>query len=231
MESFSLNYTLKDLKKLDREQLFEKTKTLYYENVKLANKIYDLEDTIAKFEKKQEKKKSKENDSANYDGYNNDWVMAEKIVFVLKKNKRPMTSLQIIEQLLILDPKLNEIYNDKIKSMSNFIYNALRLGFIIRSHKAIGGGYNYCVNAKQKFYLNDFFNIEIFCKLYYKKNIMSKQQKKNDQKSVVKNPNNYQHDLDKQNTEKQIKEDKLSKKNDLLADLVLNNPFIFDSDH
>ena len=41
---------------------------------------------------------------------------------------------------------------------------------------------------------------------------MSKQQKKNDQKSVVKNPNNYQHDLDKQNTEKQIKEDKLSKK-------------------
>ena len=125
MESFSLNYTLKDLKKLDREQLFEKTKTLYYENVKLANKIYDLEDTIAKFEKKQEKKKSKENDSANYDGNNNDWVMAEKIVFVLKKNKRPMTSLQIIEQLLILDPKLNEIYNDKIKSMSNFIYNAI----------------------------------------------------------------------------------------------------------
>lgn len=60
---------------------------------------------------------------------------------------------------------------------------------------------------------------------------MSKQQKKNDQKSVVKNPTNYQHGPDKENTEKQIKEDKLNKKNDLLADLVLNNPFIFDSNY
>lgn len=60
---------------------------------------------------------------------------------------------------------------------------------------------------------------------------MSKEQKRKDQKSVVKNPNNYQHNLDKENTEKQIKEDKVNKKNDLLADLVLNNPFIFDSDY
>ncbi len=143
MESFSLNYVLKDLKKLDKEQLFEKIKILYYENANLTNKIFDLEDTISKFEKKQEKKKPKENDNANYTGYKNNWVMAEKIVFILKKNKRPMTSLQIIEQLLILEPKLNEIYKDKIKSLSNFIYNTLRLGFIIRNERAIGGGFKY----------------------------------------------------------------------------------------
>ncbi|MBA2613960.1 MAG: hypothetical protein H0U95_18500 [Bacteroidetes bacterium] len=60
---------------------------------------------------------------------------------------------------------------------------------------------------------------------------MSKKENNTNQKSIVKNPNNYQHDLDKENTDKQIKEDKLNKKNDLLADLVLNNPFIFDSDY
>ncbi|MBL7911679.1 MAG: hypothetical protein JNJ41_11535 [Bacteroidia bacterium] len=148
MESFSLNYVLKDLKKLDKEQLFEKIKTLYYENINLTNKIYDLEETISKHEKKHGKKKLKDSGTPNYADYNNNWVMAEKIVFILKKNKKPMTSLQIIEQLLILDPKLNEIYKDKIKSISNFIYNTLKLGFIIRSHKAIGGGYNYYVNTK-----------------------------------------------------------------------------------
>lgn len=146
MESFSLNYVLKDLKKLDKEQLFEKIKTLYYENVNLTNKIYDLEDTISKFEKKQEKKKSKKNEVANYTGYNNDWVMAEKIVFILKKNKKSMTTSQLIKQLAILDPKLNELYKDKVKSMSNFIYNTLRLGFIKRCEKSIGGGYKYSLN-------------------------------------------------------------------------------------
>lgn len=150
MESFSLNYALRDLKKLDKEELFEKIKTLYYENAKLTNKINDLEETILKFEKKREKKKSKENDVINYDGYNNDWVMAEKVVFVLKKNKKSMTTVQIIEQLIVLDPKLNEIYKDKIKSMSNFIYNTLRLGFIVRVGRSIGGGYSYCLNNKEK---------------------------------------------------------------------------------
>lgn len=143
MESFSLNYILKDLMKLDKEELFEKLKILYYENEKLKNKVGDLEETVSKYEEKQEKKKLKDKEIVNYDGYSNDWIMAEKIVFVLKKNKKPMSTSQIIKQLLILDPKLNELYKDKIKSMSNFIYNTLRLGFIIRNEKAIGGGFKY----------------------------------------------------------------------------------------
>ncbi len=143
MESFSLNYIFKDLKKLDKEELFQKMKTLYYENEKLRNKIGDLEETISKYKEKQEKKKSKAKEIVIYDGYNNDWVMAEKIVFLLKQNKKPMTSFQIIDQLLILEPKLNEKYKDKIKSISNFIYNTLKLGFIIRCDKSMGGGYKY----------------------------------------------------------------------------------------
>ncbi|MDP1801948.1 MAG: hypothetical protein Q8L81_11390 [Bacteroidota bacterium] len=148
METFSLNFLLKDLKKLDKEELFEKVKDLYYENQKLTNRVFDLEELMSKQEKKIEKKKSKIDKIINYDGYNTEWIMTEKIVFILKRNKVAMSTIQVVNELLKIEPNLNEIYKDKVRTISNYIYNTLRLGFIKRSEKAVGGGYNYVIKQQ-----------------------------------------------------------------------------------
>ncbi|MBA2613961.1 MAG: hypothetical protein H0U95_18505 [Bacteroidetes bacterium] len=76
--------------------------------------------------------------------------MTEKIVFILKRNKVAMNTMQIVNELLKIEPNLNELYKDKVKTISNYIYTTLRLGFIMRYDKSIGGGYNYCLNSKEK---------------------------------------------------------------------------------
>jgi hypothetical protein len=133
MESFSLNYLLKDLKKLDKEKLFEKMKELYYDNKKQANKIFDLEAELNKCQNKIEKKNSKECKTISYDGYDLNWVMAEKIVFILKRNKKPMSTKQIINELLMIEPRLNDLYSEREKTLSNFIYNTVKCGFLVRA--------------------------------------------------------------------------------------------------
>jgi hypothetical protein len=148
MDSFSLNYLLKDLKNLDNEDLFEKIKELYYDNKKQANKIFELEAELNKYQNKIEKKNLKESRSINYEGYDLGWVMAEKIVFVLKRNKKSMSSKQIINELLMIEPRLNDLYSEREKTLSNFIYNTVKGGFIVRADKLIGGGYKYALKGK-----------------------------------------------------------------------------------
>lgn len=145
MDSFSLNYLLKDLKQLDKDELFEKMKELYYDNKKQANKIFDLEAELNKYQNKIEKKKSKESKAINYEDYNVKWVMAEKIVFILKRNKKPMSTKEIINELLMIEPRLNDLYSEREKTLSSFIYNTVKRGFIVRSDKSFSGGYKYTV--------------------------------------------------------------------------------------
>jgi hypothetical protein len=148
MDSFSLNYLLKDLKNLDKDELFEKMKELYYDNKKQSNKIFDLEAKLNKYQNKIEKKNLKESKAINYDGYNLAWVMAEKIVFILKQNNKPMSTKQIIVELLMREPRLNDLYSEREKTLSNFIYNTVKCGFIVRVDKSIGGGYKYALKGK-----------------------------------------------------------------------------------
>lgn len=150
MDSFSLNYLLKDLKKLDKDELFEKMKELYYDNKKQANKIFDLEAELNKYQNQIVSKQSKESKLINYDGYDLDWVMAEKIVFILRRNEKPMSTKQIINELLMIEPRLNDLYSEREKTLSNFIYNTVKCGFLVRADKSIGGGYNYALKGKQK---------------------------------------------------------------------------------
>ncbi|MBA3681020.1 MAG: hypothetical protein H0W73_07610 [Bacteroidetes bacterium] len=148
MENFSLNFLLKDLKKLEKAELFEKVKDLYYDNQKLTNKVHALENLILEYEKKRESKKSKKDRIANYEGYKTEWIMTEKIVFILKRNKLSMRTIEIVNELLKIEPSLNEIYKDKVRTISNYVYNTYSLGFIKRSEKAIGGGYKYEVSPQ-----------------------------------------------------------------------------------
>ena len=148
MDGFSLNYLLKDLKKLDKDELFEKMKELYYDNKKQANKIFDLEAELNKYQNKIEKKNLKGSEAINYEGYDLKWVMAEKIVFILKRNNKPMSTKEIINELLMVEPRLNDLYSEREKTLSNFIYNTVKCGFIVRVDKSIGGGYNYALKGK-----------------------------------------------------------------------------------
>ena len=69
MNNFSLEYLLKDLKRLDTDELFEKTKQLYYENEKQASLILNLEAEIITLKAKVQKQKLKQSKIINYNTY------------------------------------------------------------------------------------------------------------------------------------------------------------------
>lgn len=143
MSTISLNYLLKDFKKLDKDELFEKFKELYYDNEKLTNRVFELEAFLKREKEKNAKDKAKKSIQLDYEGYNKDWVMAEKIVFILKKNKQAMSAREISNELLKLEPNFNFKYDNKVKSISSFIYNTVKLGYVARVDKKIGGGFKY----------------------------------------------------------------------------------------
>lgn len=143
MSSKSLNYLLKDFKELDKDELFDKCKELYYEIERLNNIVYELETELKKERKKNSKEKDTKNVRVDYIGYNKEWVMAEKIVFILKKNKQAMTTKEISVELLKLEPNFNNVYRDIVKSLSAFVHNTVKLGYIVRVDKSFGGGYKY----------------------------------------------------------------------------------------
>ena len=104
MNTISLNYLLKDFKKLDKDELFGKFKELYYDNEKLTNRVFELEAFLKREKEKNAKDKAKKSIPSDYEGYSKDWVMAEKIIFILKKNKQAMSAREISNELLKLEP-------------------------------------------------------------------------------------------------------------------------------
>lgn len=147
MSDAALNYLLKDIKNLDKYEMFAKYKKLYTQ-LELANsENLELRETVAKLKQKLQEKAIEKSKTVSYDGYNKNWVMSKKIVFVLKQNKKPMTARDIVELLLSIEPQLNDIYKEKEKILSNYIYNAVKRGYIHSVDKEVGGGYKYAVSG------------------------------------------------------------------------------------
>jgi hypothetical protein len=76
-------------------------------------------------------------------GYDAEWSYIDKITFVLERSNKPLTSHQIVDLLLQLEPILKQRLLNPFKSVTQVIYAGLKLNSFIRHHKTGHYGWTY----------------------------------------------------------------------------------------
>ena len=138
------------LQNFTKEELITKVKELY--NLQLQNEKY-----IAKQERQLENKEIKINtlteklsvfDGTNdslqkFVGYHNDWLYIDKITFVIERSNKPLTSHQIVDVLIQLEPTLKQRLLNPFKSITKAIYKGIQLNRLVRHYKTGNFGWTY----------------------------------------------------------------------------------------
>jgi hypothetical protein len=148
--SIAEKYKFLALQNFTKEQLITKVKELY--NLQLQNEKY-----IAKQERQLENKEIKINtlteklsvfDGTNdslqkFVGYHNDWLYIDKITFVIERSNKPLTSHQIVDILIKLEPTLKQRLLNPFKSITKAIYKGIQLNRLVRHNKTGNFGWTY----------------------------------------------------------------------------------------
>jgi hypothetical protein len=149
-QSITDKYKFLALQNLTKDELISKVKELY--NLQLQNEKY-----IAKQDRLLENKEIKINTLTEklsvfngtndglqkFVGYNKDWLYIDKICFVIERSNKPLTSHQIVDVLIQLEPTLKQRLLDPFKSITKAIYNGLQLSRLIRHYKTGNFGWTY----------------------------------------------------------------------------------------
>jgi len=149
-QSIAEKYKFLALQNFTKEELISKIKELY--NLQLQNEKY-----IAKQERQLENKETKiniltgklslfngTNDSLQkFVGYHKDWLYIDKICFVIERSNKPLTSRQIVDVLIQLEPTLKQRLLNPFKSITKSIYKGLELNRLIRNCKTGNFGWTY----------------------------------------------------------------------------------------
>lgn len=116
-----------------------------------------LEEENAQLREENQKLKAKRNDDkedkkdANdplrkFKGYSTDWPYIEKVCFIVEKSKKPLTVQMIVNTALLLEPKLNKRLADPYKSISQAIFQGVKLERLIKGRKTGNHGHTYLIN-------------------------------------------------------------------------------------
>lgn len=149
-QSIVEKYKFSALQNYTKEELISKVKELY--NLQLQNETY-----IAKQERQLENKETKintlteklsifygTNDSLlKFAGYNKDWRYIDKITFVIERSNKPLTSHQIVDILIQLEPTLKQRLISPFKSITKAIYKGIQLNRLVRHYKTGNFGWTY----------------------------------------------------------------------------------------
>ena len=100
------------------------------------NKGIELSEELAFFNSDSE-------DLKKYIGYNIDWLYIDKIVFVIERTRKPLTSHQIVNKLIEMEPTLKQKLLDPFNSITKSIYNGVKLKRLLRHIKTGNFGYTY----------------------------------------------------------------------------------------
>lgn len=154
-QSIAEKYKFSALQNYTKEELISKVKELY--NLQLQNEKY-----IAKQERQLENKEIKINtlteklsvfDGTNdslqkFIGYHNDWLYIDKITFVIERSNKPLTSHQIVDILIQLEPTLKQRLLNPFKSITKAIYKGIQLKRLVRHNKTGNFGWTYLKNKE-----------------------------------------------------------------------------------
>ena len=149
-QSIAEKYKFLALQNFTKEELITKVKELY--NLQLQNEKY-----IAKQERQLENKEIKINtlieklcvfDGTNdslqkFVGYQKDWLYIDKITFVIERSNKPLTSHQIVDLLIQLEPTLKQRLLNPFKSITKAIYKGIQLNRLVRHYKTGNFGWTY----------------------------------------------------------------------------------------
>lgn len=149
-QSIAEKYKFSALQNFTKEELIKKVKELY--DLQLQNEKY-----IAKQDRLLEIKETKintlteklsifngTNDSLQkFVGYKHEWLYIDKICFVIERSNKPLTSHQIVDVLIQLEPALKQRLLNPFKSISKAIYKGLQLNRLLRHYKTGNFGWTY----------------------------------------------------------------------------------------
>jgi hypothetical protein len=77
-------------------------------------------------------------DRPSYMGYQQDWPVIRKVIFILKRNARALTSLRVMEELLSLEPLYKMAWNDPANNVSSILSRACKKNLIMRVSSGMG---------------------------------------------------------------------------------------------
>lgn len=78
-----------------------------------------------------------------YIGYNIGWLYIDKIVFIIERTRKPLTSHQIVNKLIEIEPTLPQKLLDPFNSITKAIYNGIKINRLVRHFKTGNFGYTY----------------------------------------------------------------------------------------
>ena len=153
-QSIAEKYKFLALQNFTKEELIIKVKELY--NLQLQNEKY-----IAKQERQLENNETKINTLAEklsvfngtngslqkFVGYNKDWLYIDKITFVIERSNKPLTSHQIVDVLIQLEPTLKQRLLNPFKSITKAIYKGIQLNRLVRHYKTGNFGWTYILQS------------------------------------------------------------------------------------
>jgi hypothetical protein len=110
------------------------------------DKIIDgLEIQIRKFEKEIGKLRGKlkihdpeSGDPPDYTGFSFEWTNLRKIVFILKRNAQALTSVQVLEQLLKLEPSKEYDWDNPLNNVSRILNRAIQKNLVVKIDADMG---------------------------------------------------------------------------------------------
>ena len=99
---------------------------------KLEKEMKDLKKQLMEMQRKLKIYEPEKYAAPNYMGYQTDWSSIRKVVFILKRNFRALTSLQVMQELLELEPFYKQIWQDPANNVSSLLSRACKNNLVER---------------------------------------------------------------------------------------------------
>lgn len=136
-------YRFAEVQKLDKQRLLIAYKELHKFCLEQIADIEVCEAKIDYLEKRiveREKEISKENEIGIY---NPKWMGIDKVIYILKKNSKVMLSSEIQNELLKIEPFLNQKWTNPYSAVITYLGRGVKFGRIIQYDKIGAFGYTY----------------------------------------------------------------------------------------
>ena len=114
------------LSKLSKEELIEWGMEMKRCLKDHEEEIFQLKRKNEALEKRLDRYEPKEGSSPDYTGYKKDWPYIKKVQFILQRNYGPLTSNQVLKELLAIEPIYSQMWVDPLNCLSKILGRACK---------------------------------------------------------------------------------------------------------
>ncbi len=146
----SEKYKFSHLETFTKVQLISKIKEFYNSYLQLEKKeakyerlIKHKDMLIANQLEKLAMYNGKSDSLQKFASYNCNWLYLDKIIFIIERSNNPLTSNQITELMIKLEPSLTQRLANPFKSITKAIYSGIKFNRLVRHTKIGNFGWTY----------------------------------------------------------------------------------------